>query len=72
MVTCAFSWIKHWIVNVLQGMWIKLKIDYNNFYPFSVHSIFITNLMQLFIKNYHHSRFKTSHVKNVCDAYFKN
>jgi len=29
MVTCAISWIKHWIVSLLHGIWITLKLECN-------------------------------------------
>jgi len=34
MVTCAVSRIKHWIVNLLHGLWIMLKIECNTLHLF--------------------------------------
>jgi hypothetical protein len=50
------------------------KVSYINLYPFSVHVVTFTfhyQLMHLLIKTLSQFTFKTTRVKNVCDAYLK-
>jgi len=51
-----------------------ISTSLDNLYPFSVHVVTFTfhyQLMHLLIKTLSQFTFKTTHVKNVCDAYLK-